>query len=52
MSCQGICSTLSSTRKSRARKKDFKKCVVCNIAIKTKKIRCPCCQHILRIKVR
>lgn len=64
MSCQGICATLPNISKARNRsikledktiKADgifLKKCTVCVIVIKTNDIRCPCCKHILRTKVR
>lgn len=50
--CHGLCNDLPNVRKCRGGKRLIgeKKCINCEIAIKTDNLRCPCCKLILRKK--
>jgi len=57
--CQGICKKLKNVRstgviggrnKGGRNRIGEKRCIVCEIKIKTDELRCPCCKHVLRVR--
>ncbi len=52
MRCKGLCQTwkLGTIKLTGRYNRGQKRCSICGIFLKTKKIRCPCCNYVLRTR--